>query len=223
MTDPSGRPAPLWIDSALPAEQPLPADVKADVCVVGAGIAGLSAAYLLAREGKSVVVLDDGPIGGSESGRTTAHLSYALDDRYYQIENLHGAQGAQLAAASHKAAIDCIESIIGREAIECDFERLDGYLFIPPGGSLEELERERDATRRAGLGEVDFVGRAPLSNFDTGRCLRFPRQAQFHPRKYLNGLAHPFNATVAAFSRGRTPIRPTASLRCVSRLVAGPR
>jgi hypothetical protein len=134
--------SPVWINSlaAIP-EHPLSADIETDVCVIGAGIAGLSTAYMLAREGKSVVVLDDGPIGGGETGRTTAHLSVTLDRRYCQIESLHGANGARLAAASHRAAIDCIEEIIGREGIDCDFQRLDGFLFAPPGHSIEELER----------------------------------------------------------------------------------
>ena len=67
--------------------------------------------------------------GGGQTQRTTAHLSNALDDRYFEIEWLHGSEGAKLAADSHTAAIDRIESIIGEERIACDFVRLDGYLF----------------------------------------------------------------------------------------------
>jgi NADPH-dependent 2,4-dienoyl-CoA reductase/sulfur reductase-like enzyme len=72
--------------------RPLRASIEVDVCVVGAGIAGLSTAYGLAREGRRVAVLDDGPIGGGETGRTTAHLTNALDDRYVFLERMHGAQ-----------------------------------------------------------------------------------------------------------------------------------
>jgi glycine/D-amino acid oxidase-like deaminating enzyme len=164
-------------------------DMRTNVCVVGAGIAGLTTAYLLAREGRSVVVLDDGPIGGGDTGRTTAHLSNALDDRYYNLERLFGVSGARLAAESHTKAIDKIEEIVRDEKIDCDFERLDGYLFVPPDGSMEVLEREIDAARRAGLAGVEWVDRAPIADFDTGRCLRFPNQAQFSPLKYLVGLA----------------------------------
>jgi glycine/D-amino acid oxidase-like deaminating enzyme/nitrite reductase/ring-hydroxylating ferredoxin subunit len=159
------------------------------VCIIGAGIAGMSTAYLLARAGLSVVVLDDGPIGGGETGRTTAHLSNALDDRYSELERLFGARGAQLAAESHTAAIDQIESIIAEEGIHCDFERLDGYLFAPPDESRAVLVREFDAAHRAGLTALEWVDKAPLQDFDTGPCLRFPRQGQFHPLKYLHGLA----------------------------------
>src|SRR6476659_1151273 len=73
----------------------IPDDAMTDVCIVGAGIAGISTAYLLAREGLSVIVLDDGPIGGGETGRTTAHLSNAIDDRYVEIERIHGRDGGK--------------------------------------------------------------------------------------------------------------------------------
>ena len=134
-------------------------------------------------------MLDDGPIGGGETGRTTAHLSNALDDRYYELERLFGEDGARRAARSHTAAIDRIEAIAAAEGIDCGFERLDGYLFAPPGGSTGELDRELDAARRAGLTGVERLPRAPLPSFDTGPCLRFPRQGQFDPVRYLAGLA----------------------------------
>ena len=159
------------------------------MCVVGAGIAGMTTAYLLARAGRAVVVIDDGPVGGGETGRTTAHLSNALDDRYYQIERLHGPYGAQIAAESHTAAISRIESIASQEDIDCDFERVDGFLFLGSDSKPDELERELDAAHRAGLHEVELVDRAPPEFWNTGPALRFPRQAQFHPLKYLNGLA----------------------------------
>jgi len=148
----------------------------------------MTTAYLLARAGKSVVVLDDGPIGGGMTERTTAHLSNAYDDRYKEMERLHGEDGARLIATSHTAAIDRIEAIIAEEGIDCDFERLDGYLFAPPGESKQILEDEMKAAHRAGLTEVEQVERAPIADFDTGMCLRFPRQGQFHPLKYLSGL-----------------------------------
>lgn len=168
---------------------PLSEDTNADVCVVGAGIAGMTVAYLLAREGKSVVVLDDGPIGSGMTERTTAHISNAVDDRYFEIERLHGEEGARIVAASHTTAIDRIEEIVEREKIDCNFERVDGYLFVPPGESKQVLEDELKAAHRAGLEQVEQVARAPIESFDTGACLRFPRQGQFHPMKYLEGLA----------------------------------
>jgi hypothetical protein len=105
-----------------------------------------------------VIVLDDGEVGSGETGRTTTHLVNALDDRYFELERLHGERGARLAAESHTAAIAHIESIVAEERISCDFERLDGYLFLPPGGDPEILDRELDAARRAGL-DLEMVAR----------------------------------------------------------------
>ena len=173
----------------VPLESTLAERVSADVCIVGAGIAGMSTAYLLAREGKSVVVLDDGPIGGGMTGRTTAHLVTALDDRYFELERLHGEEGARLAAKSHTAAIDKVEAIVKEEAIKCEFERLDGYLFVPPHDSRKILDDELEAVHKAGLTDIEKVERVPWGSYDTGPALRFPRQAQFHPLKYLAGLA----------------------------------
>src|SRR5205085_2183471 len=120
---------------------------------------------------------------------TTAHLTNAIDDRYYELERVHGEQGARFAAESHTAAINRIESIVKKENIDCDFERLDGYLFLPPGEKEEILDRELAAAHRAGLVDVEKVVYAPLKAFDTGPALRFPNQGQFHPLNYLAALA----------------------------------
>ena len=171
------------------AERGLAADVDADVCVVGAGIAGMTTAYLLGREKQRVVVLDDGPIAGGETCRTTAHLVNAPDSWFTEVEKLHGSRGARVAAESHTAAIDRIEEIVRREGIRCSFRRLDGYLYTEPGESAEALEKELQACHAAGLPGVKLVPRVPLNSFETGVALRFPRQGQFHVVEYLKGLA----------------------------------
>ncbi len=193
MKDDSGGTTSIWTATSkeIASDGPLSGDANGDVCdvcIVGAGIAGMTTAYLLAHAGRSVIVLDDGPVGGGMTGRTTAHLVNALDDRYFDLESYHGEAQARLAAQSHSAAIDRVESIVKAENIDCEFERLDGYLFVPPGESKEILDRELKATHRAGLA-TELVTRAPLESFDTGQALRFPDQAQFHPLKYLSGLA----------------------------------
>lgn len=180
----------IWVATTkLPAYTPLVMNTQADVCIVGAGMAGLSTAYMLTQAGKSVVVLDDGPLAGGATQATTAHLSQALDVRYFEIERLHGDEAARLAAESHTAAIARIEAIVRKEQIDCDFERLDGYLFLELGENEELLERELAAVQRAGLSAVEMVRHSPLQSYDTGPCLRFPNQAQFHPLKYLAALA----------------------------------
>jgi len=180
----------VWQDAAPIAERErLSTDIRTDVCVIGAGIAGLSTAYHLAKQGKAVVVLDDGIIGGGMTGFTTAHLVSALDDRYHELERYHGVDGARLAASSHAAAISSIEKIVREEQIDCDFSRLDGYLFAPPGDKSGEIEREYRAARQAGIVDVEKVDGAPIAGFRTGTALRFPQQGQLHPLKYLDGLA----------------------------------
>lgn len=188
----SGQTTPCWIAPDAPRRPPLDRDAQVEVCVIGAGIAGLSVAWSLLRERRSVLVLDDGPVGGGETGRSTAHLMSAFDDRYAQVERLHGPDVAQRVAESHVAAIDRIESIVRGEGIECGFARVDGYLFVPPGEPLDVLERELAAAHRAGLADVERVGRPPLASFDLGPALRFPRQGQIDPARYLEGLAGAF-------------------------------
>src|SRR5205823_4829367 len=84
---------------------PLAGNARYDVCVIGGGIAGLTTAYLLASEGKSVVVLEAKPqLAGGETERTTAHLAWEIDDRFAHVESVRGADVAKAAAASHKAA-----------------------------------------------------------------------------------------------------------------------
>ncbi len=179
----------LWTATAdIPAFPKLMGDIQADVCIVGAGIAGLTTAYLLTMDGKSVVVLDDGPVGGGMTGQTSAHLSSALDDHYFHLESLHGADGAKLAAESHSASIRRIEQIVEAEGIDCGFERVDAYLFVPPGDSTEVLDKELEAARKAGL-EVEHIANAPIKAYDTGPCIRYSNQAQIHPLKYIAGLA----------------------------------
>jgi glycine/D-amino acid oxidase-like deaminating enzyme/nitrite reductase/ring-hydroxylating ferredoxin subunit len=174
----------IWHDTRMPSFDTPPA-LETDVCIIGAGIAGLSTALELARGGTRVSVIDDGPIGGGETGRTTAHLASAVDDRFHKLEKRFGERGARLVAESHAAAIDKIEQNVREFAIDCEFRRVEAYLFSPPGDDLQELEVELGAARRAGL-IVDRVERGPL---DLGPALRFANQAEIHPLRYLRGLA----------------------------------
>jgi glycine/D-amino acid oxidase-like deaminating enzyme len=186
------RSTPVWVgDGILEALEasPLTGDVEADVVVVGAGIAGLSIAYELACTGRSVVVLDAGRIGGGVTARTTAHLSNALDDRWQELIRLRGLDDARLAAESHGRAIDRIGEIVAAENVDCDFVRLDGYLFPAPGDDPGILDRELEAAHRVGLSDVTKVAEAPLAKAGAPPALCFPRQGRFHPLRYLAGLA----------------------------------
>lgn len=184
----SGNSQSIWMEVLLPSFPSLDANMQSDVCIVGAGIVGLTCAYTLAKEGKSVIVLDQGPVAGGQTARTTGHLTWVLDDRFDELERLFGEEGSRIAAESHSAAIDYIEKIILEEHIDCDFERIDAYLFVPPQDSQDILDKEFIAIQKTGK-EVQKASRAPFSaSFDTGPCLQFPRQAQFHVLKYVQGL-----------------------------------
>lgn len=183
------RSVSLWMTWGPVAEAPiLNTNEQADVAIVGAGIAGLSAAYELSRAGKTVVVIDRGPIGGGMSSRTTAHLASSLDDFYYKLIERRGLETAKRYYACQAAAIDRIEMIQREEGIDCDYARLDGYFFVAPEDEEMILEHEIEACEKIGFTGVSWVDRAPVPGMDTGRALRFPNQGRFHPRKYMAGL-----------------------------------
>jgi glycine/D-amino acid oxidase-like deaminating enzyme len=184
----AGRTEPSWFEDSSSLEfRKLNRNISVDVVIVGGGIAGLTTGYLLTKNGKRVAVVDDGNLASGETGRTTAHITHALDDRYYELEKTHGKKGARLAAESHTAAIDRIESIVRNEGIDCNFERLDGYLFLDPTDNDKSILRELEATHRAGIAAKRTD--SPLQSFDGTPCIRFPDQAQFQPLRYIAGLA----------------------------------
>jgi glycine/D-amino acid oxidase-like deaminating enzyme/nitrite reductase/ring-hydroxylating ferredoxin subunit len=185
----SGYSISFWIDTVESLKyNSLQGDLEADIVIIGAGIAGLSVGYCLSQSGRSVVILEDGFVGSGETGRTTAHIVNALDDRYTEIEKYHGGDGARVAAESHTAAIDFVEKTVLKENIDCDFKRVNGYLFLHESDDIKTLEDELEATRRAGI-DTSLVQQIPGIDFEKGPALLFPNQAQFHPLKYIHGLA----------------------------------
>jgi len=197
----SGTTASPWMETDLRELDALRRNETADVCVVGAGVAGVTTAFMLASEGRSVVVLEGRGVAAGETERTTAHLTTALDERWFEIQRLHGAVGARTARHSHATAIDLVETIVHEHRVDCGFERLDGVLFAPPGDRSEVIEREFLAARRAGVAGIELAERAPMRLFDTGPCLRFRGQAQIHPLRYLAGLVAAAKRKGARFHR----------------------
>lgn len=188
--EPTTRTGSPWqATNEIPDFPSLQSDLRVDVCIVGGGIAGVSIAYLLGRAGKSVVVIDDGPLANGMTAMTTAHLTCVLDERYFELEHMHGEEGARLAADSHMTALNRMETIVATERIDCDFERLNGYLYQAHEDDRETLERELGAAQRVGI-DAALVSNAPKPSLETGPCLLFPNQAQFHPLKYVAGLTY---------------------------------
>jgi glycine/D-amino acid oxidase-like deaminating enzyme/nitrite reductase/ring-hydroxylating ferredoxin subunit len=191
-----------WMDHLPDVDAPpLTADAACDVVVIGAGMAGLSIAYELAVHGRSVIVVDRGGIGSGMTARTTAHLASELDDYYHALIDIRGEEEARLYHSSQVAAINRIEAICRDEGIEADFARVDGYLFAVGEDGAKDLEKEFEACGKLGVA-VEWAARAPVPGADSGRCLRFPDQARFHPTRYLAGLARAIVARGGRFHGG---------------------
>ncbi len=188
----SGASRSVWMDGAsMPATHDLQENITCDVCIVGAGIAGLTTAYLLAKEGKSVVILEaKDTIAGGETSRTTAHLASALDDGFPELIRLFGTDGTRLAVQSHMAAIDKIEEICKDESIECDFKRVDGYMFANTPEEEQQLTKELEAAQQIGWRDVVLRKACPVGSLTNLPCLHFPNQGRFHAVNYMAGLAN---------------------------------
>lgn len=226
----SGKTVSSWMQKDVSQFPAMTASQAADVCVVGAGIAGITCAYLLSKQGKSVVLVDDGPICGGETQRTTAHLASEMDDLYSDLEHMHGKEKARLIYDSHSSAINLIESISQLERIDCDFERVDGYLFLAPGMPKKIINEEYKAAKRAGFIDIEKLKVLPFSK--DALCIRFGNQGQFHVLKYLDGLlriciaqgVRIFGGThVSEISGGAPPVVKTSEgleVHCDSVIVA---
>jgi glycine/D-amino acid oxidase-like deaminating enzyme/nitrite reductase/ring-hydroxylating ferredoxin subunit len=185
----SGKHHSYWLESSFQpvSSNLLKENLHADVVIVGGGLAGVSVAYCLIQAGKKVILVEDGQIGSGESGRTTAHLVTALDDRYSELEKIYGEDDTKLIAESHKAAIQFVEETVQKEKIDCQFERVNGYLFLHPSDDENVLKEELIAATKAGV-EVKELDQVPgILNYK-GACLEFADQAQFHPMLYMKGL-----------------------------------
>jgi glycine/D-amino acid oxidase-like deaminating enzyme/nitrite reductase/ring-hydroxylating ferredoxin subunit len=183
----------LWMaqQDVAPHAPRLAGERRCETVVVGAGIAGLSVAYELASAGRSVIVLDRGSIAGGITSRTTAHLAPICDDGVSTLAELRGEHVARLFQQSQEAAVDRIEAIVKQHDIACNFRRLDAFLFPALGmeakAAREQQDKEYQAVRKTGA-EVERVKGVPLQGFEDAPVLRYPRQATFHPLKYLRGL-----------------------------------
>lgn len=186
----SGTNISNWLDDNQARNfSSLNSDLKTDVVIVGGGLSGVSIAYEMTNRGFSVVLIEDGLLGSGETGRTTAHLSSALDDRFYSLQNLLGKEKAKLAFESHQNAIDYIEKTVQKENIECDFKRVDGYLMPHASDKIENIEKEFEAAKECGA-QVELVNHVPGLKIQPLKAIRFRNQGQFHPLKYLVKLAN---------------------------------
>jgi glycine/D-amino acid oxidase-like deaminating enzyme/nitrite reductase/ring-hydroxylating ferredoxin subunit len=190
----------LWMDVAVRPDAPaLDGDLSCDTVIVGAGMAGISTAYELALRGHKVIVVDRGRIAGGITARTTAHLAPLCDDLTSEMFKLRGEELSRAFYQSQADAVDRIEEIQKREKIDCDFRRLDGYLFQAPDTDAAMIDEELEAVRKVGAPVHRIVGVGALEGCGDRHALRYPRQGTFHPLKYLAALADIIVARGGAF------------------------
>lgn len=184
----------LWLATSEAGKFPkLRSGIRAEVCVVGGGISGITAALLLQRAGKSVVLLEAERLAHGVTGFTTAHLTEEIDTRYSVLESKFGVEGTQLIAESQRASLDRIAAFVKELRADCDFERVPGYLYSEGVHQVEDLHEEAEACLRYGL-PVSLTTEVPLP-FPVKLGARFEGQAQFHAGKYMAEMT-------AAFVRG---------------------
>lgn len=181
---------PYWNTSAsLPRFGPLGEDVTVDVLIVGGGITGLTTAYLLAKAGRSVAVLERGRCAMADTGHTSAHLTMVTDARPGELEHRIGASHAQATWDAGLAAIAHVEDFLQSRELDADFARIPGYLHAPTGGAddacVRGLTRDAEAARQWGF-DVELLDEVPVI---ATSGIRFDAQARIHPRKYLAGVA----------------------------------
>jgi len=179
---------PYWISGGLSKFPSVTRDLEFDVVVVGAGMAGVTAAYQLKRAGMKVALVERDQCLRGETAHTTAHLSAVTDYSFVELSKRFGVNHAQAVWDAGFAAINEIDETIRREQIDCDFAWTDGYVHTPFAGETErqvsDLREEAQAASSAGF-DAEFMESIP-GLLRPG--VRFAHQAKFHPLKYLQGV-----------------------------------
>ncbi len=176
-----------WKDVFVPQFAPLGESIEVDVLVVGGGITGVTAAWLLKQAGKTVALVERDRCGQANTGNSTAHLTSMTDLRLHQLVDTFGPDHALAIWDAGSAAIEQIHSIIQEEVISCEFARTPGYLvsnLITETDESAEFRKDVAVAKQLGI-EAEFVANLPVFNRPG---IRFPNQAKFHPLMYLAEL-----------------------------------
>lgn len=173
----------IWMDTVgLPRYAPLRGDLRTDVLIIGGGLAGVLCAHTLHKEGIRCILIEADRLGSGTSGHTTAKVTSQHGLIYHRIRRTYGDDAARLYYEANEKALDRYREM--SQTIDCDFEERDSYVYACE--STVELEKELYALDAIGA-SATFTGQLALP-FAISGAIRFPRQAQFHPRKFLAGL-----------------------------------
>ncbi|WP_405620529.1 FAD-dependent oxidoreductase [Streptomyces sp. NBC_00076] len=177
-----------WLQTAPGPQRPaLADDLTVDVAVIGAGVAGLSTAWELARAGRQVAVLEADRVAAGVTGHTTAKLTALHTLIYDKLRRTRGPEGARLYARSQTEAIERAAEIADELGVDCDWERRSAFTYSRDPDRVQELLAEAKAAHEAGL-PASFVTETGLP-FPVAGAVKVTGQAQFHPRKFLLALA----------------------------------
>ncbi|RYY92029.1 MAG: FAD-binding oxidoreductase, partial [Chitinophagaceae bacterium] len=163
-----------------------------DVLIVGGGITGLTTALLLQQAGKQCVVAEAHTLCYGTTGGTTAHLNSFFDTTYDRVESNFGEEGARLLHTAARAALDLVKRNIAEFAIDCGHSDRDGYVYAQTEEQEQQLDKAFEASVNAGA-EVAYVDSIPVP-FPFRKAIVYRRQAQFHPTRYVMGLAKAFES-----------------------------
>ena len=188
-----GKHASLWVETAPAAGYPqLDRDLETDLAVLGGGIAGLTAALLIARAGASVTLVDAGKVGQGVSGYSTAKVTSLHSLTYAKLASSRGEQHARVYGEANEAGLATIARLVRELAIECDFRRRPNFTYTESEDEVDQIRDEASTAAELGL-PASFVTETDLP-WEVAGAVRFEDQAEFHPCKFLIGLAQALRA-----------------------------
>jgi glycine/D-amino acid oxidase-like deaminating enzyme/nitrite reductase/ring-hydroxylating ferredoxin subunit len=179
-------PRTYWREIELPAFKSLDQDIKVDVAIVGAGITGITAAYLLTKEGKKVAILEAGGVLNGTTGHTTAKLTAQHGLIYDEFINHFGKEKARLYYESMMTAVQFVENTVNEKDIKCDFSKQDAYVYATTDEYVDKLKIEWEAYKSLDI-DGALKDSIPL-NIPAKASLMMRNQAQYHPLKFLKAL-----------------------------------
>lgn len=178
----------LWLSEDLNNKnfESLDKDVSTDVCIIGAGIFGLSCGYYLSKLGFKVTIVDKSDIARKTTGHTTAKITSQHGLFYTYLVDTYGEQFAKDYLFANEEAIENIKNIIDTENINCDFERQSSFVYTTDSSEVSKIKKEVDCVNAIGF-PANFVTKVGLP-FEISGGIQFKNQAQFNPIKYVYGL-----------------------------------